>query len=290
VDGRLHQPVGRRCSEGELGWALAVFVCALAAPVAAGCGGSGGDGGDDGGGGERADAHPSGLARYSLLVRGEPYAAMVVEIDAVPGMEPFTQNVNRLPAVLDELVDKPAGIAVELDGQLDSLGADYAWTFGELTALAEASFDRELPSGSIGIHILFVDGHSAEDTGEGVILGLAWGHTHVAMFKQTIEKYCASTAIPPLLREDLCRGAELSIWIHELGHVLGLVDNGLPMVEPHRDAEHGAHDQSDDCVMYWAYQGEALFDTLAERLISGGNDVLPFDQACLADLAAERAR
>lgn len=288
MSGRLHQPAGRRSSEGALGWALALFGCGLAAPVAAGCDGSGLGGGDGGGG--QADAHPSGLARYSLLVRGEPYAAMVVEVDAVPGMEPFSQNVNRLPGVLDELVDKPAGIAVELDGQLDSRGADHAWTFGELTELAQASFDRELPPNSIGVHILFVDGHSAEDTDQGVILGLAWGHTHVAMFTQTIGKYCASTAIPPLLGDDLCRGAELSIWIHELGHVLGLVDNGLPMVEPHRDADHGQHDQSDDCVMYWAYQGEELFDTLAERLIAGGSDVLPFDQACLADLAAERAR
>ena len=38
------------------------------------------------------------------------------------------------------------------------------------------------------------------------------------------------------------------------------------------------------------YEGEALFDTLIDQLTGGGEAEIGFDDACLADLAAERAR
>ena len=215
---------------------------------------------------------------------------MVIEVDSVPGMEPFSQNPGRLVDAVDAVVDKPDGVTVEPDGALDSRGADHAWTFDELQELAATARDRELPEDAIGVHVMFLDGHSAEDSDQGVILGLAWGHTHIVMFKRTIERTCAAATISPLLRDQLCRDAELAIWTHEMGHVLGLVDNGVPMVEDHRDPDHGRHDSSDECIMYWAYQGAALFDVLAERLIGGNDTLLGFDQACLDDLAAERAR
>jgi hypothetical protein len=261
------------------------FVCV----IALGCGRGGDDGGDTGGG---PDADTGGLPRTSLLVRGQPYPSLVVEVDSVPGMEPDAQNETDLAAVLDSLIDKPAGIEVVPDGALDSRGADHAWTFDELMELGNSSFDRPLADDAIAVHAMFIDGHSADDSDGGVILGLAWSHTHIAIFEQTIRDMCDASALPPLLAGRQCRGAELAIWTHESGHLLGLVDNGLPMVNDHRDpdADHGAHDASDECVMYWAYEGQALFDLIGDQLLGGGDAEVPFDQACLDDLAAERAR
>ncbi len=251
--------------------------------------------GDDDGGGDTAgapDADTSGLPRYSLLVRGEPYPSLVVEVDSVPGMEPDAQNQDDLAAVLDPLVDKPAGIEVVRDGALDSRGADHAWTTDELMEMANSTFDRPLADDAIAVHVMFIDGHSAEDSDQGLILGLAWSHTHIAIFEQTIRDMCDASTLPPLLAGRQCRGAELAIWTHETGHLLGLVDNGLPMVNDHRDPDtaHGAHDASDECVMYWAYEGQALFDLIGDQLLGGGDADVPFDQACQDDLAAERAR
>lgn len=247
---------------------------------------TGGDTTDDGDGGDDADA------RYSLLLRGEPFTRLVVEVDAVAGMEPYGENPAQLADGLESVVDKPDGVEVALDGDLESAGADHAWTFDELQALAGDSFDLALADDAIAIHLLFVDGHSADDSDAGVVLGEAWSHTHIAIFKQTIDDVCSASVLPEALREQQCRDAELSILIHEAGHLLGLVDNDLPMVEPHRDQDeaHGRHDADDGCVMYWAYEGGALFDAIGERLLGGGGGAIGFDDACLADLAAERAR
>jgi hypothetical protein len=251
-----------------------------------------GRGDDDGGTSAGPDAGTGGLPRTSLLIRAAPYPSLVVEVDSVPGMEPDGQNETDLAAVLDALVDKPAGIEVVRDGALDSRGADHAWTFDELMELADGSFDRAIAADAIAVHAMFIDGHSAEDSDQGVILGLAWSHTHIAIFEQTIRDMCEASSLPPLLAGRQCRGAELAIWTHESGHLLGLVDNGLPMVNDHRDpdSDHGAHDASDQCVMYWAYEGQALFDLIGDQLLGGGDAEVPFDQACLDDLAAERAR
>ncbi len=261
------------------------LICLLVAA----CGRGDDDGGDTGAG---PDADSSGLPRYSLLIRGEPYPRLVVEVDSVPGMEPAAESGSDLAAVLEPLVDKPAGIEVVPDGALDSRGADHAWTTAELMEMADASFDRAIADDAIAVHAMFIDGHSADDSDDGVILGLAWSHTHVAIFEQTIRDMCAASSLPPLLAERQCRGAELAIWTHESGHLLGLVDNDLPMVNDHRDPDstHGAHDASDQCVMYWAYEGQALFDLIGDQLLGGGGAEVPFDEACLDDLAAERAR
>jgi hypothetical protein len=90
------------------------------------------------------------------------------------------------------------------------------------------------------------------------------------------------------LREQACEAAEVGILTHEIGHVIGLVDNGLPMVDDHRDpvTEHGAHDKSQDCIMYWAYEGQGLIDLIGTRLLAGDDSTLPFCQHCLDDLNA----
>lgn len=46
------------------------------------------------------------------------------------------------------------------------------------------------------------------------------------------------------------------------------------------------HDHDRDCVMYWAYEGEDLFDVLSDRFLGGNEQAFQFDQRCRADLAA----
>lgn len=268
---------------------------ALLLALAAACGGRGDDDGADPGDGDGGDpgspdADTEGLPRYSLLVRDTVFDKLVIEVDSVPGMEPREETDDGLTELLPDLVDKPGGVTAVRDAAIASRGADHEWTFDELDELAEDTFDLETEPGAIKIHMMYIDGHSELDGDGGVILGLAWSHTHLAMFEQTIQEYCASA--PVLIRDDVCAAAELSIGTHEVGHLIGLVDNGLPMVEDHRDPDeaHGRHDASDACVMYYAYEGEALFDTLIDQLTGGGEAEIGFDDACLADLAAERAR
>lgn len=268
-------------------------LLALLAAAAAGCGGGAagaGDGdGDVGGDGDGGDGDGD-ISRVESYIRGDVKAALAFEIDSVPGFEPDPVALGAVTDLLSTLLDKPAGIAAVADGELASRGADHAWSGSELRDLAAGSFDLDVDDDTAKIHVLYVDGHSDRDSENGIILGLAFGNQTLVMFKDTIERTCSSSSVPVLVRERLCRDAEQAILTHEIGHVIGLVDNGLEMVEDHRDPDHGAHDSDSECVMYFAYQGDALIDRFRDQLIGGGENTLGFDAACLADIAAVRDR
>jgi hypothetical protein len=262
---------------------IAMLVLILAA-----CGGdgAGGPGGPDGGASGGADAAPLVIARVRDYLRPSPFSELVLEIDAVPGFTPRAGSTAAIRTELARVLDKPAGVTATQTISVASKGADHAWTPAELDQLAASSYDLGTSAQQIKIHVLFVDGHHVEDTSSSKILGVAWGNTHLVMFKKTIEDNCRDAL--PLLSEQLCEAAEQSIWLHELGHIIGLVDNGLGMVSNHKDAAHGAHDSSTSCVMYWAYEGKGAIDTLITRFTGGNQSALSFDDNCLADLAAGR--
>ncbi len=234
---------------------------------------------------------PDSLPRFVHYIRGDVYPRLVLELDKVDGHGPEDGVEADLTAGLSQLLDKPAGVEVVHDGLIPSKGADHAWTFSELSALAKQTFDLAVPDDTIKMHIVFLDGRYAEDTDSFKILGLAWASTHLVVFKDTIESLCQGGLAGPLsqtLRARLCASTELGIWTHEVGHLLGLVGNGLPLTTDHQDHDHGAHDTDDGCIMYYAYQGQALVDLFRTRLLAGGEPDLGFDAACLADIAAVR--
>ena len=233
------------------------------------------------------DAGPV-ASRVEGYIRADQYARLVLEIDSVPGFGPRAAAQGGLIARLGPILDKPGGISAVADDALGAVGASHVWTFAELDALAGATFDLAVPADTTKMHVLFVDGGYEADTSSSKVLGIAWANTHVVMFKQTVEEICASA--PSLVREQVCEAAEEGVWTHETGHLLGLVDNGLPMVTDHEDGAHSGHDQDDGCVMYWAYEGQGLVDLFVTRILGGNDAKLDFDEACKADLAAVRNR
>ncbi len=72
---------------------------------------------------------------------------------------------------------------------------------------------------------------------------------------------------------------EEAVLVHEAGHNLGLVDNGIPMQTPHKDAQHGNHDSNQNCVMYWAVESSLISQLL-------GTVPRDYDANCLAELQA----
>jgi len=226
---------------------------------------------------------------WEQLIGASPYPRLVIEVDYVPGRAPRQSSSDQLAAVLEAVLDKPGGVEIVLDQELDSVGSDHAWTLAERTALATATFDLPVPDDTIKIHALFVDGHAAEDDRmQTVLLGVAWGHESIMMWRDTLDAGCEALVVGALV-EQLCAEAEFLIWQHEVGHVVGLVDADLPMVVDHLDPTPGAgkHDVSHDCVMYRAYEGLDALDAVLDRLL-GGAPPIELDANCLADIDAAK--
>lgn len=221
------------------------------------------------------------------FIRAEPYSRLVLEVDAARGWAPRAEAMTAIPDALDAVLDKPDGVQAVLDATLEPVGEDHVWTFSELNALAEATADLEVEANTVKMHVLFVDGSYAGDDPDAVILGLAWGRSKLALFSQTIAVSCQGQ-VGPGLEERLCAGTERSVWVHEIGHLLGLVDNGTPMITDREDPDHPHHDINEDCVMYWAAERQNAVQHLASKLIDSDIAYLDFDDACLADIAAVR--
>lgn len=233
---------------------------------------------------------PPPSPRIERLIRGDVDTRLVLEVDSVPGFEPRAGVVDQAAMAVAPLLDKPDGITSMPGGTVASRGEDHAWTVEELHETANATFDLEVPAGTIKLHVLFVDGFYANESPGGRTLGVALNDTHVVLFKARLTSTCRSAGAGPLLEDELCTLAEVSVLVHEIGHAIGLVNNGLAMVTPHEDTAHPAHDTNRECVMYWAYEGGDLLGTLLTRLIGGNRGPLPFDDACRADVAAIRDR
>lgn len=224
-------------------------------------------------------------ARTNHYLQGDTFSRLVLEVDSVDGYGPMAEAESGMITKISPLVDKPDGIEAVHDENIVSRGEDHAWSFAELDELADQTNNLSVGDNTIKMHVLFVDGHYEKDSDGGKVLGLAWGGKNIAIFKKTIRDNCRGI----LTGNELCKFAEQAIWTHEVGHVLGLVNNGVPAQSNHHDVEHGHHCNNDECVMYWAYEGAKLFDVLSERL-GGNGGALEFDQACKDDLASVRAQ
>jgi hypothetical protein len=88
---------------------------------------------------------------------------------------------------------------------------------------------------------------------------------------------------PPQAVERL----ERSTLLHESGHAIGLVDNGLAMVRPHEDAQNKGHSSDARSVMYWKVDS---LQGLRDYILQDGSIPDVFDADDRADLHAGGGR
>jgi hypothetical protein len=227
------------------------------------------------------------MPRWQQIIAAEPYSRLVIEVDYVPGREPRQSSIDELEAILESVLDKPGGVQVVLDEELATQGPDHAWTIDERVQLAIATSNLQVDDDTIKIHTLSLDGRAIEDDSmDGVLLGVAWGFENIVLWRDTLDGGCMGVG---MLVDELCAQAELLIWQHEVGHVVGLVDGGLPMVDNHLDPTPGAgkHDVDHACVMFREYEGLDAIDATLDRVLMGG-PAIELDAACLADIEAAK--
>ncbi|MFP4599243.1 MAG: hypothetical protein ACLFVJ_13375 [Persicimonas sp.] len=233
--------------------------------------------------------------RVEHYIRSDSYQRLVLEVDYVSGRAPNSEVVAKLVEGLEALVDKPGGVEVVLDEELPARGSDHQWTPSAIDEVERSSFNLSTGADTIKMHVLFLDGHYERDSPDTRILGLSWANRNVVVFEESIERTCVTDSGDTLRRRGLveaaCHQTELAIWTHEIGHVLGLVDNGLRMVDDHQDPDHPHHDHNEECVMFWAYDRAQAFEEVRQRLLDDEDaDPLGLDAACRADIAAVRDR
>lgn len=221
---------------------------------------------------QRADNLVSGPGDYAIDFLAGTYTSIQVEVDWVAGHAPDDDALEHLRATLADLCDKPDGVEILLDDEVPDQGGP-AWSYDAAEDLEIAWRDRyrDEATGVAVMYYLYVDGHSDRDSDTGRILGYAYHGSSLIMFAETMADVSGGL---------LGLGeVEPTVLVHEAGHLLGLVNNGVDMVEDHQDVEHGHHDDNEDCIMFWAAETDAIGDLL-------GAGTPDFDAACRADMRA----
>lgn len=264
-------------------YARLLFACSLCVACLTACGGDsgsvrvGGSGGSSGAGGNGGGQPPSAAQRPADYIRNTGFHTLNIELDTQASVAPRNGSAAGLIEALSEVADKPGGIVIIEDESDLPAADDGVWTFAELQALAGEHVGIEESNGEISLHTIWLGGEYENPN----VLGVAWGNRHLAMFGERIDRACSGLLIGALT----CSLAEATIWTHEVGHVIGLVDRGTPMVNDHKDPDHPAHDVSRESVMYWAYDGTNFAELIGALT---GNSVIPWGAECERDLEAVR--
>ncbi len=241
------------------------------------------------GGGIFDDPRP--VDPYDYLT-DQDYTRWVIEVDAVTGWEPRSSALSLLRERMGELAVKQS-IAVDVDGALPSR---ERWTTQDLLDLQRDHQDRSTGGDAVVTWVAYVDGAYFDPDAEEdrLTLGLAIGHDLVVIFKEAVESTCDPTAIrnPETIDDpqdvlpclDGEERIEQAVLVHEFGHVVGLVDRGIPMVTARKDSENGAHSNNPESVMYWAIESAGTLGEFNSQI------PLEFDADDKADVCAAGGR
>jgi predicted Zn-dependent protease len=219
---------------------------------------------------------------------------VVVEVDYAVGSEPYTARIGTLgPAwtilrknLLAVFADRDVTVTVPetLDHMQPLTDVSRAgYTEDDVLDIAVSHRDLYSTPGTVTFYVVFLPG--AFDDGNAIdpdTLAVTVGSTGViAMFKPPTSPSGGAATEAEFF--------EQSTLVHELGHAIGLVNDGVAMAAPHQDTSNGPHCQNPNCVMYWDDVGAISAMKFLSHYRKTGSAVL-FGDECMADFRALSSR
>ena len=199
------------------------------------------------------------------LLTASPYAALQIEIDYMPGFASDDASINNLVNFLNTYTNKPGGIKV-YQHQIAASNKTIL-TLAEIVNIEKNNRVIFTSPGSIAIHILITNGYYTTTS----TFATSYWNTSTCIFGQAISDNSDS---PGLVTRTRLVSTVLQ---HEVGHLLGLVNQGSPMLQNHKDSDHGAHCNNPVCLMFYGIETDA-------GSING--PVPTLDTNCMNDLKA----
>lgn len=179
---------------------------------------------------------------------------------------------NSYQALFSNHVGRTITVPTTL-GQMNALPdiGRATWTSDALINFAQSHPPTAMPP-DVAVGVYFVNGTL---NGDPNILGVQFrGYPYAFIFKDVVVSSGGDGASQ--------RYVEQAVVVHEVGHAVGLVNNGLPMVTAHDDGSHPKHSTNKDCVMYWSVENKSnILTTLASFIL--GNQLNLFGAQSLND-------
>ncbi len=196
------------------------------------------------------------------------FTSMKVQISYMPGSEPADSSLDYFSQFLNLYLNKPGGITVFKKPIVAS--GKSSLTLKEIVSIENKNRFSFTAGREINAHILITDTYySTKD-----ILATSYWNTSYVIFGKTLNDFSGGAGQVSKLR------LMTLLLCHEMGHLLGLVNQGTAMVTNHQDVAHGAHCDNMNCLMNFGIQ---------TTLVAGnpGNAGVPLvDTNCHNDLKA----
>lgn len=221
----------------------------------------------------------SALADALLDPRGHP--VLVVEFGAVGGYQLDQSALVEFQQSLSELTGRKAIHYTDAFVLPPQGGNHTPASLQETHRSTARAVDPVEPvsAGRVQLRVLVLDGHMARDRDGHVVLGTLLAEDGViVLFPDT---YARAHRVEDGVRVPAVAEMDRHVLLHELGHALGLVDRGVPMVRDHGDPENPGHSSNPASLLYHRPPMEG------DGALRG--PPATFDADDLADLAAYRA-
>ena len=239
-------------------------------------------------------AEQQGSMSLSLVTLYSTVNAINVHVAYEPNAVPFTgttQNGIQFWSILESnlealfltrTIEPNISVPKDLSG-MDTISelAQTTWTASQIVDLARNTWSLPQTSTTAELYVLFLNGDYEDNQGtiNKNVIGLSVDGTPVvAVFKDVILTSGLSSFTEVFI--------EQATIIHEFGHTLGLVNNGVPMITSHEDSTHPHHCTNEDCVMFWANDSTNLVFFI-NTIINSPSDIL-FGPECLDDTRSYR--
>lgn len=217
---------------------------------------------------------PLGESAEDLLA-ALAFDRLVVDFVAIEGFEPRAETVTNLQTFLEERLNKPGGIVINQRSVAPTGDAPY--TTDEIRDIEDAVRNQYNDGSTIAVFILWADGASTNDTQFNKTLGTAYRNTSVVLYEPTIREFSNDTNEPSRV------ALESTTMIHEVCHLLGLVNLGTPLTSDHEDPFNSKHCIVEDCLMFFQTEVQGVAPKFKMKNLM---EVTPLDPLCIADLQA----
>jgi hypothetical protein len=202
------------------------------------------------------------------FITDNEFDQLIVEIQYMPGAEPRSASIENLRDFLELHLDKSS--VTILDPREIPSGGQESYSASDVRALEDEHRENFTDGTTLASYAIFLDGEFEVRN----VLGIAYYNTSTAYFGETIARISGGVTQPS--RTEI----ESTVFNHEYGHLMGLVNNGTEMQEDHHDSENGAHCTEQECLMYFSVNTTDFFANLFD-------DSIPqLDDFCVADIEA----
>ena len=191
------------------------------------------------------DDGDTGSLNHGYL-QAQPYTKIIVEIDYIQGYEP----TSATKTAISDFFQNVAGKTVTFAGENVITPTKNTYTVNDIITTEKANRQHHTNGDTAVVYMMFLNGQF-ESPGA---LGVTYKASSSVLFVERMND--ATSAL--ILYSQI----EKAVAIHELGHLMGLVNINYQSERDHEDSQHPKHSNNENSVMFWAVEDISLKNAL----------------------------